>query len=212
MIDINTAVKITERKQKKCKKDTTEKDYQRFLKYLSKKIIKACKKGNFDYCFDATCERKILDRLKIDLNNNGYKVNIHGPFYGLDVYWEIRVSWEEWGRIKMSENEIDYKQKYNDLIAHIPTTPFITSPMGDLPVTSTTVRNLLDKLIKTEEENHSLSKQLYDLNIYINTIEEIQNNSTKHLVDLIKKDIPEEYHKQIDETTNIFLGVQNGKI
>ena len=112
----------------------------------------------------------------------------------------------------MSENEIDYKQKYNDLIAHINITPFITSPMGDLPVTSTTVRNLLDKLIKTEEENHGLSKQLYDLNIYINTIEEIQNNNTKHLVDLIKKDIPEEYHKQIDETTNIFLGVQNGKI
>ena len=84
--------------------------------------------------------------------------------------------------------------------------------MGDLPVTSTTVRNLLDKLIKTEEENRSLNKQLYDLNIYINTIEEIQNNNTKHFVDLIKKDIPEEYHKQIDETTNIFLGVQNGKI
>ena len=112
----------------------------------------------------------------------------------------------------MSENEIDYKQKYNDLIAHINTTPFITSPMGDLPVTSTTVRNLLDKLIKTEKENHSLSKQLYDLNIYINTIEEIQNNNTKHLIELIKKDIPEEYHKQIDETTNRFLGVQNGKI
>ena len=84
--------------------------------------------------------------------------------------------------------------------------------MGDLPVTSTTVRDLLDKLIKTEEENHSLNKQLYDLNLYINNIEEIQNNNTKHLVDLIKKDIPEEYHKQIDETTNIFLGVQNGKI
>lgn len=100
MIDINTAAKITERKQKKCKKDTTEKDYQRFLKYLSKKIIKECKKGNFDYCFDATCERKILDRLKTDLNNNGYKVNIRGPFYGLDVYWEIIVSWEEWGEIK----------------------------------------------------------------------------------------------------------------
>ena len=112
----------------------------------------------------------------------------------------------------MSEEEIDYRQKYNDLIVHINTVPFITSPMGDLPVTSTTVRNLLDKLIKTEEENHSLSKQLYDLNLYINTIEEIQNNNTKHLIDLIKKDIPEEYHKQIDETTNIFLGVQNGKI
>lgn len=112
----------------------------------------------------------------------------------------------------MSENEIDYKQKYNDLIAHINTTPFVTSPMGDLPVTSTTVRDLLDKLIKTEEENHSLSKQIYDLNIYINTIEEIQNNNIKHLIDLIKKDIPKEYHKQIDETTNIFLGVQNGKI
>lgn len=110
------------------------------------------------------------------------------------------------------KNEIDYKQKYNDLIAHINTVPFITSPMGDLPVTSTTVRNLLDKLIKTEEENRSLSKQLYDLNLYINTIEEIQNNNTKHLIDLIKKDVPEEYHKQIDETTNIFLGVQNGKI
>lgn len=109
----------------------------------------------------------------------------------------------------MSENEIDYKQKYNDLIAHINTTPFITSPMGDLPVTSTTVRNLLDKLIKTEEENHSLSKQLYDLNIYINTIEEIQNNNTKHLIALIKRDVPEEYHKQIDD---IFLGVKNGKI
>ena len=112
----------------------------------------------------------------------------------------------------MSENEIDYKQKYNDLIAHINTTPFITSPMGDLPVTSTTVRNLLDKLIKTEEENHSLSKQLYNLNLYINNFEEIQDNNTRHLIGLIKKDIPEEYHKQIDETTNIFLGVQNGKI
>lgn len=110
------------------------------------------------------------------------------------------------------KNEIDYKQKYNDLIAHINTVPFITSPMGDLPVTSTTVRNLLDKLIKTEEENRDLSDQLYNLNLYINTIEEIQNNNTKHLIDLIKKDIPKEYHKQIDETTNIFLGVQNGKI
>lgn len=114
--------------------------------------------------------------------------------------------------IEEIKNEIDYKQKYNDLIAHINTTPFITSPMGDLPVTSTTVRNLLDKLIKTEEENRDLRKQIYDLNIYINTIEEIQNNNTKHLIDLIKKDIPEEYHKQIEETTNIFLGVQNGKI
>lgn len=110
------------------------------------------------------------------------------------------------------KKEIYYKQKYNDLIAHINTVPFVTSPMGDLPVTSTTVRDLLDKLIKTEEENHNLSKQLYDLNLYINNIEEIQNNNTKHLIDLIKKDIPEEYHKQIDETTNIFLGVQNGKI
>lgn len=114
--------------------------------------------------------------------------------------------------IEEIKKEIDYKQKYNDLIAHINTVPFVTSPMGDLPVTSITVRNLLDKLIKTEEENHSLNKQLYDLNIYINNIEEIQNNNTKHLIDLIKKDIPEEYHKQIDETTNIFLGVQNGKI
>ena len=73
------------------------------------------------------------------------------------------------------EDEIDYKQKYNDLLAHINTTPFVTSPMGDLPVTSTTVRNLLDKLIKTEEENRDLRKQIYDLNLYINTIEEIQN-------------------------------------
>ena len=108
--------------------------------------------------------------------------------------------------------KIDYKQKYNDLVAHINTTPFVTSPMGDLPVTSTTVRNLLDKLIKTEEENRDLSDQLYNLNLYINNFEEIQNNSTKHLIDLIKKDVPEEYHKQIDETTNVFLGVQNGNI
>lgn len=114
--------------------------------------------------------------------------------------------------IEEIKKEIDYKQKYNDLIAHINTVPFITSPMGDLPVTSTTVRNLLDKLIKTEKENRDLSKQLYDLNLYIDNFEEIQNNNTKHLVDLIKKDVPEEYHKQIDETTNIFLGVQNGKI
>ena len=114
--------------------------------------------------------------------------------------------------IEEIKKEIDYKQKYNDLIAHINTVPFITSPMGDLPVTSTTVRNLLDKLIKTEEENHDLRKQIYDLNLYIDSFEEIQDNNTKHLVDLIKKDIPEEYRKQIDETTNIFLGVQNGKI
>ena len=107
----------------------------------------------------------------------------------------------------MSENEIDYKKKYNDLIAHINIIPFITSPMGDLPVTSTTVRNLLDKLIKTEEENRNLRDQLYNLNIYINNIEGIQNNNTKHLADLIKKDVPKEYHKQIDETTNIFFGV-----
>ena len=49
---------------------------------------------------EVATETKILDRLKTDLNNNGYKVNIRGPFYGLDVYWEIRVSWEEWGKIK----------------------------------------------------------------------------------------------------------------
>lgn len=95
IINSEKASFITKKKQEKDKKDTTEKDYQRFLKYLSKKTIKACKKGNFDYCFDATCKREILDRLKTDLNNNGYKVNIRGPFYGLDVYWEIRVSWEE---------------------------------------------------------------------------------------------------------------------
>lgn len=114
--------------------------------------------------------------------------------------------------IEEIKKEIDYKQKYNDLVAHINTTSFVTSPMGDLPVTSTTVRNLLDKLIKTEEENHDLSDQLYNLNLYIDNFEEIQNNNTKHLIDLIKKDVPEEYHKQIDETTNIFLGVQNGNI
>lgn len=114
--------------------------------------------------------------------------------------------------IEEIKEKIDYKQKYNDLIAHINTTPFVTSPMGDLPVTSTTVRNLLDKLIKTEEENRDLSDQLYNLNLYIDNFEEIQNNNTKHLIDLIKKDVPEEYHKQIDETTNIFLGVQNGNI
>ena len=59
-----------------------------------------------------------------------------------------------------NEKEIDYKRKYSDLIASINATPFVTSPMGDLPVTSTTVRNLLDKLIKTEEETHDLSDQL----------------------------------------------------
>ena len=95
MINAEKASFITKRRRKKDEKDTTEKDYKAFLKYLNKKIKKACKKGNFDYCFDATCESKILDRLKTDLNNNGYKVNIRGPFYGLDVYWEIRVSWEE---------------------------------------------------------------------------------------------------------------------
>ena len=114
--------------------------------------------------------------------------------------------------IEEIKEKIDYKQKYNDLVAHINTTPFVTSPMGDLPVTSTTVRNLLDKLIKTEEENHDLSDQIDNLNLYIDNFEEIQNNNTKHLIELIKKDIPEEYHKQIDETTNVFLGVQNGSI
>ena len=44
------------------------------------------------------------------------------------------------------------------------------------------------------------------------SFEEIQDNNTRRLIGLIKKDIPEEYHKQIDETTNRFLGVQNGKI
>lgn len=106
-------------------------------------------------------------------------------------------------------DKVNYKQKYNDLIASITTTPFVTSPMGDLPVTSTTVRNLLDKLIKTEEENHDLSDQLYNLNLYIDNFEEIQDNNVRHLVDLIKRDVPEEYHKQIDETTNVFLGVKN---
>mgnify|MGYP006982723284 FL=1 len=108
-----------------------------------------------------------------------------------------------------NEKEIDYKRKYSDLIASINATPFVTSPMGDLPVTSTTVRNLLDKLIKTEEENHDLSDQLYNLNLYIDNFEEIQDNNVRHLVDLIKRDVPEEYHKQIDETTNVFLGVKN---
>lgn len=138
-----------------------------------------------------------------------YYVNNH-----LSTYLEHCDHRDDFSRCPCFEikEEIDYKQKYNDLIAHINTTPFVTSPMGDLPVTSTTVRNLLDKLIKTEEENHDLSDQIYNLNLYINNIEEIQNNNTKHLIDLIKKDVPEEYHKQIDETTNIFLGVQNGNI
>lgn len=108
-----------------------------------------------------------------------------------------------------NEEEVDYKCKYNDLIASTTTTSFVTSPMGDLPVTSTTVRNLLDKLIKTEEENHDLSDQLYNLNLYIDNFEEIQDNNVRHLIDLIKRDVPEEYYKQIDETTNIFLGVKN---
>jgi len=127
------------------------------------------------------------------------------PFVGKEEECEL---FEE----ENHKDEIDYKQKYEDLIASINTTPFVTSPMGDLPVTSTTVRNLLDKLIKTEEENHNLSDQLYNLNLYIDNFEEIQNNNVKHLIDLIKRDVPKEYHKQIDETTNIFLGVQNGNI
>lgn len=108
-----------------------------------------------------------------------------------------------------NEEDVDYKRKYCDLMASINTTTFVTSPMGDFPVTSETVRNLLDKVIKLEEENHDLSDQLYNLNLYLNNFEEIQDDNVKHLVDLIKRDVPEEYHKQIDETINVFIGVKN---
>lgn len=87
MINAEKASFITKRKQKKDEKDTTEKDYKAFLKYLNKKIKKECKKGNDSYLLNITCSSNILDRLKNDLKNMGYKIII------LDNH-NIRISWE----------------------------------------------------------------------------------------------------------------------
>ena len=87
MINAEKASFITKRRRKKDEKDTTEKDYKAFLKYLNKKIKKACKKGNYDYLLNITCSSNILDRLKNDLKNMGYTVII------IDNY-TIRISWE----------------------------------------------------------------------------------------------------------------------
>ena len=88
MISAEKASFITKKKQEKDKKDTTEKDYQSFLKYLNKKIKKECKKGNDDYLLNITCSNNILDRLKSDLKNIGYTIII------MDNH-TIRISWEE---------------------------------------------------------------------------------------------------------------------
>lgn len=88
IINSEKASFITKKKQEKDKKDTTEKDYQSFLKYLNKKIKKECKKGNDDYLLNITCSNNILDRLKSDLKNIGYTIII------IDNH-TIRISWEE---------------------------------------------------------------------------------------------------------------------
>lgn len=88
MISAAKALSMTKQKQEKDKNDTTEKDYQSFLKYLNKKIKKECKKGNDDYLLNITCSNDILDRLKSDLKNIGYTIII------IDNN-TIRISWEE---------------------------------------------------------------------------------------------------------------------
>lgn len=87
MINAEKASFITRRKRKKDEKDTTEKDYKSFLRYLNKKIKRECKKGNNNYLLNITCSNDILDRLKNDLNNMGYIIII------LDNH-NIRISWE----------------------------------------------------------------------------------------------------------------------
>lgn len=87
MIDAETALSMAKRRQKKDEKNTTEKDYKAFLKYLNRKIKKACKKGKSDYLLNITCSSNILDRLKNDLKNMGYTIII------LDNH-NIRISWE----------------------------------------------------------------------------------------------------------------------
>lgn len=88
MISAEKASFITKKKQEKDKKDTTEKDYKSFLKYLNKKIKKECKKGNDGYLLNITCSNDILDRLKSDLKNIGYTIII------IDNN-TMRISWEE---------------------------------------------------------------------------------------------------------------------
>lgn len=88
MINAEKASFITKCKQKKDKRDTTEKDYKAFLRYLNKKIKKACKKGENNYLLNITCSNDVLDRLKNDLNNMGYTIII------LDNH-NIRISWED---------------------------------------------------------------------------------------------------------------------
>lgn len=87
MINAETALSIARRRRKKDEKDTTEKDYKAFLRYLNRKIKKACKKGEGDYLLNITCSNDILDRLKNNLKNMGYTVII------IDNH-NIRISWE----------------------------------------------------------------------------------------------------------------------
>lgn len=95
IINSEKASFITRKKQEKDKKDTTEKGYQSFLKYLNKKIKKECKKGNNDCIFDVVCANEVLDRLKYDLENMGYNVIVRGPFLFGDMYYTIRIGWKK---------------------------------------------------------------------------------------------------------------------
>ena len=90
IINSEKASFITKKKQEKDKKNATEKVYKSFLKYLNKKIKKACKKGNNDCIFDVVCANEVLDRLKYDLENMGYNVIVRGPFLFGDMYYTIR--------------------------------------------------------------------------------------------------------------------------
>ena len=95
IINSEKASFITKKKQEKDKKNATEKVYKSFLKYLNKKIKKACKKGNNDCIFDVVCANEVLDRLKYDLENMGYNVIVRGPFLFGDMYYTIRIGWEK---------------------------------------------------------------------------------------------------------------------
>lgn len=87
MINAESALIMTRRRQKKDEKDTTEKDYKAFLRYLNKEIKKECKKGRISYLLNIVCSNDILDRLENDLENMGYTIII------IDNY-TIRISWE----------------------------------------------------------------------------------------------------------------------
>lgn len=94
MIDAETALSMAKQNQKQPKQDFNRKQYNRFIKFANKRIIKACKNGQTDCCICSWYDITVLNEVEKYLRSLNYEVRIVGPVYFGGYYYDVNISWE----------------------------------------------------------------------------------------------------------------------